>query len=82
MNKKGIHNSLIILLAFSIVAIMVIFSAVLVKESGETYLIEPTADIAVSILNNTSIPDSQGIDTVNSLKTEYDNLSFPYDLFF
>lgn len=74
---------MLVMISFLIISISFIFTSVLVKEAGSTYLIEPTADIGRDVLNNeTSLPAAQGVDTITQLENDYNNFLFPYDLFF
>lgn len=83
MNKKGLSTFVSIILGFSLVAITFLFTILLVYETGQDYIISPTADIGKDILANTTVlPAAQGVDTITQLESDYNDLRIPYDLFF
>lgn len=82
-NRKGISWLIPVILAFAMTMVFFIFSVLLVFEVGQQYLIAPIADEGRNLLaNETGLPDSQGIDTINQLETDLSNFTLPYDLFF
>lgn len=81
MNKKGISIYLYAFFTFAFVALIYIFSTVLIYETGKDFIIAGTADVGKDIFTNTS-PNSQKIDAINDLQAEYNAFVFPYDLFF
>ncbi|MCJ8328326.1 MAG: hypothetical protein MJK08_14640 [Campylobacterales bacterium] len=83
MNKKAFSSVMLTMIAFLVLSMTFIFTSVMYKEAGEQFLITPTADIGRGILaNTTSIPASQGVDTITALENRYIAFNFPYDLFF
>lgn len=83
MNKKAFSNVAVTMIAFLVLSITFIFTSVMYKEVGEEYVVTPMADIGRDILTNeTSLPASQGVDTITDIENKYINFDFPYDLFF
>jgi len=83
MNKKALSQPVMILTSFAIIAIMFIFTSVLIFEAGEDYLIADTADIGRGILSNQSTSQVQSLTTtIDELQSDYSAFAFPYDLFF
>ena len=82
MNKKALNQPIMIITSFAILTIMFIFTSLLIFEAGDEYVITTEQNIAIGILNDTDLPASQGIDTVNTLASNYRAFAFPYDLFF
>lgn len=82
MNKKAISEPVFILTSFAVLSMFFLFASVFIFEAGDEYLITPEQQLAVDILNDTVLPPEQGIDTVNTLASNYRAFAFPYDLFF
>lgn len=81
MNKKGITFAAQIIISFTFIALMFIFSVVLVQQIGEDYLLKETADIGVEILDdNTQLSTPQV--KIREIEADWSNWNIPYDLFF
>lgn len=81
-NKKGFTGAMNLMISFAILSIMFIFATVLIFETGEDYVIKETADLGVSILNDTALTPDQGVNAVNNIRNKYSGFAYPYDLFF
>lgn len=81
MNKKGLNFNLQVLIAFTFVALIFMFSAVFVQQIGEDYLLKETGDIGITILNqSTGLTTPQ--DKIREVQSDWTNWNIPYDLFF
>lgn len=81
MNKKGLSFIVGSLVAFTFIALIFMFSAVFVQQLGEDYLIKDTADIGVSILDNsTQLTTPQ--ESIREIQNDWTNWNIPYDLMF
>lgn len=81
IGNKAIDFNIQIIIAFTFVALIFIFSAVFVQQIGEEYLIKETADIGVGILNDsTTLTTPQ--ETIREVQSDWTNWNIPYDLFF
>lgn len=81
MNKKAIISNIQIMVAFTFVGLIAIFSAVFVQQIGEDYLIKDTADIGRQILDETTeltTPQAK----ITEIQNDWSSWNIPYDLFF
>jgi len=81
MNKKGISMFIYAFFAFSFVALIYIFSTVLIYETGKDYIVGETANVGRDIFTNIT-PSTQSVSNIDDLQAEYNSFIFPYDLFF
>lgn len=84
MNKAGLSNIMLIIIGFALMSIVYFFTSVLVYETGQDYLITPTANIGKDIIGQNTVQSVNQTITagINTVETDYSNFVFPYDLFF
>lgn len=81
MNKKSMTKFVYIILAFSMIAMMGMFSIVFIYEIGDSYILENIYNATITVeqsLNVSAALQTHALD----LRNEYSGISLPYDLFF
>lgn len=81
MNKKSIGGYVRIILTFSMLAMMSIFSIVFIYEIGDSYIIQEIYDATIQVEQDLDVSVALQ-DHATALRSEYQGINFPYDLFF
>lgn len=81
ITKKGVASFAFSIAAFGMLALIAIFSVIFIYEVGRTEILDPILNATLTIEQQTNV--SAALQThAQDLKTDYDNLEIPYDIFF
>lgn len=81
MKNKAVIFNIQILIAFTFIGLIFMFSAVFIQQIGQDYLIKETAEIGRDILDNSTALTTPQV-KITEIQNDWSSWNIPYDLFF